>query len=864
MKKDRHSDSTIIRITSDPSMYLHTCGLSTISQRRAIKSSGWSQPDIEGLNQIIPLLRDSYLDNIALRAYLQKSVHSFTDMDDQWLRNFRRKVMKYVIDPSLQVKKSDLPQLQHGSNIAANEDIILDSDTKKQNFRNHLLQIMQDSGEGWNVIKILSKVEEENTGFCYCIWFDSNDKPIGICWMSSNMKKRLLRYGDIIFLDAQKRQYNKHGWVYIGPCVRDNNNRTCTVIECLCIEESIDSYSWVMGSMFQMESKFQKEYIKLIFGDDFLTDALLVKLGINNTCILCSDFFHCLKLTWPKYFGPVIWAKISNSMSALLYAATEETWQSCFEIVKSQVQKCGQTRFAEYIETRIYNNPKRYSSYFLKKIEGNRLFKGSTPAEQNHSSNIARLGKGATWELAKQASELLQRDRDLSQQKANKDIEWFHGNEVFVSNDDDDIIARKLLSKYAYEELWLNVMKQAKCLMITKLSDQSSSVHKIGEHPNTGHIVKLGERCNCTKRVAMMIQCVHEYKIDGKFIIEKYNKLQWISTHSYIIDLQSLSPSNVSPSLFEHTKDTEDTMSEDSSVQRQLPHQCKKGSQMHTPTFNEVVNLAKEGARCAQNDSTTMRAFASAIDQMIETMRQGSTVPHFNESIKEFNTSFQNATLSTKSGNDSVAVPSITTFSTSASRQKRLRSSVECQRNAKSSFSPKCIDVSIDKAVLGVPNQTQRKCSVCGLTGHIKTSCVIQMAYGTFLSHSDINSLSTSITNPGSFITEKRDENDSVHDEFPSKHVCIIIRKRKFLFSNAVPLHDANNYCYECSVVGRENKTIIDCGTFSSPCIVKYLASQSKTSNKKVISQLRTSLQKSDPQEVFYNGSLGMPPTHGL
>ena len=34
----------------------------------------------------------------------------------------------------------------------------------------------------------------------------------------------LRRYGDVLFLDAQKTDINKPGWVYIGPCVKNNEN----------------------------------------------------------------------------------------------------------------------------------------------------------------------------------------------------------------------------------------------------------------------------------------------------------------------------------------------------------------------------------------------------------------------------------------------------------------------------------------------------------------------------------------------------------------------------------------------------------------------------------------------------------------
>ena len=153
------------------------------------------------------------------------------------------------------------------------------------------------------MVILLTMIKEKSSYFNYRIWFDSNSKPIGVCWITSDMRKRMLRHGQILFLDAQKRQYNKHGWVYIGPCIKNHNNRTGTVIECLCIEESIDAYTWVLDSLFTMESMVNRFDIKLIFADDFITDCLLSNLKMDQICILSCDVFQCLHLTLPKHYG---------------------------------------------------------------------------------------------------------------------------------------------------------------------------------------------------------------------------------------------------------------------------------------------------------------------------------------------------------------------------------------------------------------------------------------------------------------------------------------------------------------------------------------------------------------------------------
>ena len=638
-----------IRISSSSNDYLHSCGLSTISQRKAIQSSGRSQPDVEGMKQVILLLRDSHLDNRALRNYLRQSVHTFTDMNDQWLRNFRKKTLKFVLDPKLEFGHKDLPYLKNSRINAANENIILDSEMKETNYRNHLRQVLQDSGEGWNVLKLLTMVKDKASTFNYRIWFDSNSKPRGVCWITSDMRKRLIRHGHVLFIDAQKRQYNKHGWVYIGPCVRGHNNRTGTVIECLCIEESLDAYTWVLESLFMMEDSMKKEDIKLIFGDDFITDRLLVNLQIEKTCILRCDVFHCLNLTWPKHFGVTTWARIGGGMSEMLYAKTIDEWNSSFQYVKKILTELGLRRQLDYIENHIYGNPNRYSNHFLKSIEGNCFHMGSTPAEQNHASNVAHMGKGATWEIAEHVANLLQRDRDISQSHSTEDIEWYQGSSTFVSLFDDpslnqdDKKARNWMSKFAYKEIWLKVVSKSNSLTVSVLENGTKMVHRIGHPPESGIIMKHGVRCSCFYRIGLMCQCVHEYIVDGRLELDKYSKQHWMSKDKFIVDTQSSlfvnsSSASISPEennqfdchssidkteYIDGTNDMKYSFNENLSTHNNISLEL---------SYNSIVDLGKEIARCVQNDTNAMKAVSCAMNQMIDTLRnkKGANRSDFN------------------------------------------------------------------------------------------------------------------------------------------------------------------------------------------------------------------------------------------
>ena len=375
-----------IIVTSDETNYLHQCQISAVSHRRAICSSGKLQPDVEKMKDLILLMRDCHLNNKILRTYIAPMVPSFQVLTDQWLRNFRRKTLKYTIDPSLIFNTQDFKKIYSSKNMAAEEDVVLDSTLKRSNFQEHLRQVLQDSGEGWNVIKLLEVTKNKIPLFDYRIWFDDDNKPIGVAWMTPEMRNRLLRYGDVLFLDAQKRQYNKQNWVYIGPVIIDNCLRVGTVIESLSIEETIESYTFVLKSLLDMEQRFDKSQFKLFFSDEFITNKLLINIGIQSSCILRSDQYHLVEDVWPKHFGAYVWSLIKAPMKEMLNAPTQDKFELAYHHARDLL--CGNFQFQEYLD-KIYANPTRYAGYVLKQIEGNLYRNGSSHAEQNHSSNIS-------------------------------------------------------------------------------------------------------------------------------------------------------------------------------------------------------------------------------------------------------------------------------------------------------------------------------------------------------------------------------------------------------------------------------------------------------------------------------------------
>lgn len=86
--------------------------------------------------------------------------------------------------------------------------------------------------------------------------------PTGVCWMTSYMRNLWIRYGDLLFLDCKKKDMNRLYWPYIGPTIVNNENKIGVVVESLCIEESDDTYSFVLASLQDMEPRRKLSSIK--------------------------------------------------------------------------------------------------------------------------------------------------------------------------------------------------------------------------------------------------------------------------------------------------------------------------------------------------------------------------------------------------------------------------------------------------------------------------------------------------------------------------------------------------------------------------------------------------------------------------
>ena len=400
---------------------------------------------------------------------------------------------------------------------------------------------LQNEGAMWNMESYFIRCKRELPDFDYrTIWRSHlNGRPLGIVWVTEMMKKRLLRFGTVLFVDYMKRKYNKESWPYCGPVILDGNNEIGVVGESLNLSESLDGYYFVLNWIFEMVPQFDRSSVKLIFADDFINYSVLERLGIQTTAILRADLWHLTHEQLPKYFGG-FWNNIEEPMTQMLHSGTKGEWDTAFTEVIGRVQQYPE--YSDYIK-KIYDDPQRFSGYVLKTVEGNLERIGSSHVEQNHSSVVSALGSRASWKLEDQVHKLLFRQESLQRSKNENRLkyEMQHCRYPLSTGDDtknvEDRSARANLTEWAYNNLWM-VSSYKHSTHLEAKYDHATNSHMVRDcskpwGDTTCIVIPQGiARCSCKKRVAFEFQCGHEYVIDKCFRLDKYHP-RWFSAKTY-------------------------------------------------------------------------------------------------------------------------------------------------------------------------------------------------------------------------------------------------------------------------------------------------------------------------------------------
>jgi hypothetical protein len=177
----------------------------------------------------------------------------------------------------------DAQALASPSCTAADDVIGMDDPIIQLNVGNMLRKITQDS-TSWKAIRFLESLEQMIRGFVLSVRFDSQGLPDAFMYMY------LVQFGDVFFLDAQQRQFNSLGFLYISPGLHDDKGKIAQRAKFMAIGESHEVYVWILTEMARLEPRFCLDQIRIMFADIGITNSLLHKLSIHKTCLLRYDY----------------------------------------------------------------------------------------------------------------------------------------------------------------------------------------------------------------------------------------------------------------------------------------------------------------------------------------------------------------------------------------------------------------------------------------------------------------------------------------------------------------------------------------------------------------------------------------------
>ena len=186
----------------------------------------------------------------------------------------------------------DSIKLARNCKLSAEEAVSFHDPMVRANLNDMFRNIMKEDPSTWTAIQFLRKCKSEVDGFDYRLSYGVDGKPTAVMYMTPRMRYNLVRYGNIMFLDSQKRQYNRHGWPYIGPVVKTNENKIAVACEAIVTSENIDTYVWVLKSMESIEKRWSPSKLSIVYADGLLTERFLNDLGISDSCILHGDYYH--------------------------------------------------------------------------------------------------------------------------------------------------------------------------------------------------------------------------------------------------------------------------------------------------------------------------------------------------------------------------------------------------------------------------------------------------------------------------------------------------------------------------------------------------------------------------------------------
>jgi hypothetical protein len=523
----------------------------------------------------------------------------------------------------------------------------------------------------------------------------------------------------------------------------------------------------------------------------------------------------------------------------------------------------------------IHGDPEKYAGYYLRSIDGNLQMNGDVSAEQNHSGVVAYLGEGACFAVAEQITHLLSRQKNIDRIRRQREDDQFVRGLRFQSpyfgpaQQADDAEAKKTFSGYGFTNLWTWTIKKSWKLQSETLADNSCLVWPTNEtkqerSEESSTIVQEGCRCSCPRRIAFMIQCEHEYVIDGGIDIFKFDS-RWFHRQSYdklfpdmatvfplTSGIQRRSPPLAVPFAGNLNNETSVTDNIDNDNVAQYPDddgdtECSGDSETHVDTglvgdqidmddvveasnkenfiaqvvqvgekvtYSQVMEKCSELARTCQNDQSKMRTLIANLHCMKERVRDGHDIfAHYDASVLNMTDETGEVNINQPRNAISRSVPNATKVHRFMSGNEYHSNTREfnsrTRKRHRQNVSLSQVSNSNDDVFLPAPNVKSRSCTICRMKGHGQGRCPYITKFGTTPLEKNNEAVRQRLQKNLSILTtyelQRRQVGDTrtILTELPSlKEIKGLVIHKRFLGNGSLyNPYTPENICLECTVL---------------------------------------------------------------
>ena len=195
-----------------------------------------------------------------------------TIIDHRFMQSFcTRAALYHAKNPNSLVLSKEIQQIILSVHNVTNSEMSVLNDKKlRLSYQTMYEQILHNDSHNGKVVSYLEKMKLDMASFDFKIYYNKDDLPDAIVFTTHGMRRNLIRFGDVLFLDSQQR-YLKNGWPYIGPIIMTNKNKVGLTCEAVVLSESNEKYAWILKAQAVMEPRRNPSNIRLIFAYGLIT-----------------------------------------------------------------------------------------------------------------------------------------------------------------------------------------------------------------------------------------------------------------------------------------------------------------------------------------------------------------------------------------------------------------------------------------------------------------------------------------------------------------------------------------------------------------------------------------------------------------